>query len=94
MTAFGIWGTVGPFWAFTTSTVSGAAEAAAIGLINSIGNLGGFAGPYIVGAIKTYTNSFAGALFFLSASLVVSGTLFLLVTAAARRSQLRKLKSD
>lgn len=80
LTAFGIWGTVGPFWARTTATVSGDAAAASIALINSIGNLGGFAGPYVVGAIKTLSHSFAGALLFLSASLLISGTLFLLLT--------------
>lgn len=84
MTAFGIWGTVGPFWACATSTVSGATAATAIGLINSIGNLGGFAGPYFVGFIKTYTHDFGMALYTLCASLVLSGVLFLLVTRTRR----------
>lgn len=90
LTAFGIWGTVGPFWARTTATVSGAAAAASIALINSIGNLGGFAGPTIVAFVKTKTQSFAGALLFLSASLLIAGTLFLLLTRTRQQETAAK----
>ena len=36
----------GPFWALATSRVGGVGAAAAIALINSVGNTGGFVGPY------------------------------------------------
>ncbi len=49
LAAIGIYGYLPGFWALPTSFLSGTAAAASIGLINSIGNLGGFAGPYIVG---------------------------------------------
>jgi MFS transporter, ACS family, tartrate transporter len=55
VTAFGIWGTVGPFWSMPTAGLSKASAATGIALINSVGNLGGFAGPYIVGLIKGAT---------------------------------------
>ena len=43
--AFGIWGTLGPFWAMPTALLRGTAAAGGIALVNSIGNVGGFVGP-------------------------------------------------
>jgi MFS transporter, ACS family, tartrate transporter len=60
--AVGIWGTLGPFWAMSSRVLTGTAAAAGIALINSVGNLGGFAGPYLIGVVRSRTNSFAGAL--------------------------------
>ena len=51
----GIKSTIGPFWALTTSFLTGPAAAGGIALINSVGNLGGFAGPYVVGMTKDRT---------------------------------------
>ncbi len=67
------------FWALPTGFLSGSAAAAAIGLINSIGNLGGFAGPYVVGYIKDATNSFMGGVLYLAASAIVAAALVLLL---------------
>lgn len=75
LTAFGIWGTVGPFWALPTAFLTKTSAPAAIGLINSIGNLGGFAGPYIVGAIKEHSPSFAASLLFMAGSLLCGSIL-------------------
>jgi MFS transporter, ACS family, tartrate transporter len=60
--AVGIWGTLGPFWAMSSRVLAGTAAAAGIALINSVGNLGGFAGPYLIGVVRSRTNSFTGAL--------------------------------
>jgi len=75
LTAFGIWGTVGPFWALPTSFLGGSSAAAAIALINSMGNLGGFAGPYFVGAIKSRSSDFSASLIFMAVSLTLGGLL-------------------
>jgi ACS family tartrate transporter-like MFS transporter len=72
LTAFCIWSTVGPFWALAGASLSAEAAAAGIGLINSVGNLGGFAGPYLIGLVKTYTASFTMPLLVLAASLLCS----------------------
>ena len=64
--AVGIWGTLGPFWAMSSRILTGTAAAAGIALINSIGNLGGFAGPYHIGVVRSRTNSFTGALIVLA----------------------------
>ena len=60
--AFGVFGCLPVFWTLPTSFLSGAAAAGGIAAINSIGNLSGFAGPYLVGAIKDATGSFDGGL--------------------------------
>lgn len=58
LAAMGIWGMIAPFWSLTTAFLTGQAAAAGIALINSLGNLGGFAGPSIIGAIKARTGDF------------------------------------
>ena len=62
LAAAGIWGTLGPFWAMSSEFLSGTGAAAGIALINSVGNLGGFLGPYLVGLIRGRTGSFTYAL--------------------------------
>ncbi|HJZ78009.1 MAG TPA: MFS transporter [Vicinamibacterales bacterium] len=69
----------GPFWALATSQVAGVGAAASIALINSVGNTGGFFGPYLLGAINDATHSFAAGLFAIAAILVVGGALALRV---------------
>ncbi|HTP96247.1 MAG TPA: MFS transporter, partial [Burkholderiales bacterium] len=61
--AIGFYGSKGPFWAMPSMFLTGTAAAAAIAWINSIGNLGGFFGPWYVGLIKDHTGSFAGGLY-------------------------------
>ena len=59
LAAVGIWGTLGPFWAMSSEILSGTGAAAGIALINSVGNLGGFLGPYLVGLVRQRTDNFA-----------------------------------
>jgi ACS family tartrate transporter-like MFS transporter len=65
------------FWALPTSFLSGAAAAGGIALINSIGNLGGFVAPNVLGQVKAATGSFAGGMYFLAGALVLGGCLVL-----------------
>src|SRR5436190_4029017 len=64
---FGIFGGLPVFWTFPTAFLSGPAAAGGIALINSIGNLAGFAGPYAMGRVKDLTGSYTGGLLSLSA---------------------------
>jgi ACS family tartrate transporter-like MFS transporter len=59
---FGMFAYLGPFWAIPSTFLRGPALAAGIAAINSIANVAGFAGPYIVGYVKTLTGSFEGGL--------------------------------
>jgi ACS family tartrate transporter-like MFS transporter len=61
--AMGFYGSKGPFFAMPPMFLSGSALAAGIAWINSIGNLGGFFGPWYVGTMKDLTGSYAGGLY-------------------------------
>ena len=64
---FGIFACLPVFWTLPTAFLSGAAAAAGIAVINSIGNLAGFAGPFAMGWIKDHTGSYTGGLLLLAA---------------------------
>jgi ACS family tartrate transporter-like MFS transporter len=83
--ALGIWGALGPFWAMPTSMLSRSAAAAGIAWINSVGNLGGFIGPYAVGLINDLTGGFTAAMVALSGSMVAAALLALRVPANIHR---------
>ncbi|GJE09506.1 MFS transporter [Methylobacterium longum] len=76
-----------PLWAMPTMFLSGSAAAVGIATINSIGNLGGFVGPWAIGWIKDQTGSFTGGLMFVAALLVLSAVVTLLVARAGRRAE-------
>ena len=63
LAAMGFYGSKGPFWAMPSMFLTGTAAAASIAWINSIGNLGGFFGPWYVGVMKDVTGSYAGGLY-------------------------------
>jgi len=75
---------VGPFWALCT-LVKPQRAAAAIALINSIGNLGGLAGSYAVGALKSATHGFRDGMIVLGAALGAAGVLALLARTEAQQ---------
>jgi len=75
----GVFSMLGPFWAMPTSLLSGTAAAAGIAFINSVGNLGGFVGPYVIGLVRTSTGQFKGGLLLVGAALATSGAIVLMV---------------
>lgn len=75
LAAFGIWGSVGPFWALARENLQEKDHATGIAVINSVGNLGGFAGPYLVGLVKHGTQGFGSALIVLALSSVCAAAL-------------------
>ncbi len=77
---FGIFGCLPVFWTFPAAFLSGAAAAGGIALINSIGNLAGFVGPYAMGRIKDATGSYTGGLL----SLAAVGLIAMIVVLAFR----------
>lgn len=78
----GIYGSRPSFWPMPSLFLTGAAAAAGIALINSIGNLGGYLGPFIVGWIKDSTESFEMGLYFLSACALLSAAITLFAVHA------------
>ncbi|MHB1653459.1 MAG: MFS transporter [Desulfitobacteriaceae bacterium] len=77
VSAIGVYVGMGVWWTYPTSFLSGSAAAGAVGLINSVGNLGGWVGPYLVGFVKNQTGSFTWAYLYLAFSLTVAGILIL-----------------
>jgi MFS transporter, ACS family, tartrate transporter len=72
LASIGMGGFLPSFWPLPTSFLTGSSAAATIGLINSVGNLGGFAGPYVVGYLSTATGSFFWGVVYLSLSALVA----------------------
>jgi len=70
--AIGDLGSRGPFWALPGRFLTGSASAGGIALINTIGSLGGFVGPYGVGLVKNATGDFTGGLLLLAFMLFAS----------------------
>jgi ACS family tartrate transporter-like MFS transporter len=66
-------------WSLITSRVRGRGGAVAVGLINSTGSLGGFAGPYALGYLKDATGSYTAGLICLIVAATVAGALVLCV---------------
>jgi ACS family tartrate transporter-like MFS transporter len=69
---FGFYGSKGPFWSMPPMIMTGSAAAASIAWINSLGNLGGFFGPWYVGVVKDWTGSYAGGLYGLAFLCLIS----------------------
>lgn len=76
---------VGPFWALPTKWWRGSAAAVGIAAINSLGNLGGFLGPYVIGAVKSGTGSFRGGFLAASAVLAIGGAIVPLLRLSRKR---------
>ncbi|MCW2241411.1 MFS transporter [Azospirillum canadense] len=72
MALTGLYAFKAPFWALPSLFLTRSTAAMSIAVINSIGNLGGFAGPYLIGLVKGSTGSATAGLIFLSGLLVVS----------------------
>lgn len=86
------------FWAIPTMVLSESAAAATFGLINSVGQLGGFAANYTIGFLNTWTGQLAASFGFIALVYVVAGGLIVglrgrepsrIVRQAATSSELR-----
>ena len=68
----GIFASLPTFWTLPTAFLSGPAAAGGIAIINSVGNLSGFVGPFVVGKIKDETGSFTVGLVVIGSLSIVS----------------------
>lgn len=75
--SFGVNGPKGPLWAIPSEFLSGASAAAGIALINSLGNVGGFVGPLVIGWLKDRWGSYAGGLTAVGVMMALSAALML-----------------
>lgn len=88
--AAGLRAYLAPFWALPSLFLTQVAAAGSIGLINSIGNLGGYLGPRLIGGIETRTGSFEVGIYCLAGAMVLYGVIILALgigRAPQRRAQ-------
>ena len=81
VTASAIFAALPVFWTFPARLLGGAGAAAGFALINTIGNVGGFAAPYVTGAMKDATGSYVGSMFVVGGVMQLSAILALLLAA-------------
>ena len=79
LAASGLFATKSPFWALPSLFLQGREAAAGIALVNSIGNLGGSAGPYVFGWLKDATGNYHSGFYFLGACTVVAAAATILL---------------
>ncbi len=75
----GVYASFGPFWSVPPLFLEGVAAAGGIALINSLGNLGGFVGPSMIGWVKQTTGSYNAAMGVLAAMAVLAAVAMVLV---------------
>jgi ACS family tartrate transporter-like MFS transporter len=91
LTAFGVSAAKPPLWCLPTTFFAGTAAAASIGLINSLGTLGGFVGPYIIGSTNGTSGDFTRGLYLVGGTLVVSAITIVLMRLVEERLTNQKL---
>ena len=83
----GIYGSRPAFWPMPSTFLTGVGAAGAIALINSVGNLGGYVGPFIVGWAKDTTGNFNGGLYFLAGACFLGAVLTFFVAPAEKHHE-------
>jgi D-galactonate transporter len=84
LAAIGILAAFPVFWSLPAAFLTGTAAAGGIALINSIGNLAGFAAPYLIGSLKTSTGKLASGLYFVAALEFTASVLVILFIRKVR----------
>jgi MFS transporter, ACS family, tartrate transporter len=85
LTAFGVSAAKPPLWCLPTTFFAGTAAAASIGLINSLGTLGGFAGPYLIGSTNGASGNFTRGLYLVGGTLIVSAFTIVIMRVVVQR---------
>jgi MFS transporter, ACS family, tartrate transporter len=86
LATIGFYGSKGPFWPLPSTFLTGTAAAAGMAMINSVGNVGGFMGPFLVGWIKDATGNFENGLYALAGFMLLAAVVAAIgVQAPARR---------
>ncbi len=75
LAAIGIFGALPLFWGATTARMSGKAAGAGIAIVNSVGAIGAFAGPALMGWLRDLTHSYSAGLWTIALSMAVASIL-------------------
>jgi nitrate/nitrite transporter NarK len=85
---------MGPFWTIPTETLPPRVSGSVMGMVNAVGNLGGFFAPLIVGYLNRTTGNFAAGFMFLGALTVAGGGLALLLKAPRHVPKLEEARAN
>jgi ACS family tartrate transporter-like MFS transporter len=83
----GIYAALVVFWTYPTSFLGGTAAAASVAFVNSIGNMGGFFGPYLVGWLKDETKGYSAGMAVLATGLIVTAAVVFLFSRRGRMAR-------
>jgi ACS family tartrate transporter-like MFS transporter len=92
LAALGVSAAKPPLWSLPTMFFAGAGAAASIGLINALGTLGGFVGPYLIGASEAGEH-FAGGLYLVGCTLILSAVTIVAMGVAIRMAPKKRINS-
>ncbi|GAA2659557.1 MULTISPECIES: MFS transporter [Actinosynnema] len=87
VTACAIFAALPNFWSIPTQFLSGAAAAAGVALINTVGNIAGFAAPYITGAIHDATGAYTVPMFVVGGFMLLSAILMVVLDRQGRTAK-------
>lgn len=90
VTACAIFAALPNFWTLPTRFLTGAAAAAGVALINTIGNLAGFSAPYITGAVRDWTGGYEIPMFIVGFFMLLSAVLMVLIARRQRGDEARR----
>jgi ACS family tartrate transporter-like MFS transporter len=94
LAALGVSAAKPPLWSLPTLFFSGAGAAASIGLINSLGTLGGFVGPYMIGSSRATNGQFDRGLYLVGGTLLLSAVTIIALRLAGKRLQAEPITSE
>lgn len=94
ITASAIFAALPNFWTLPTRFLTGAAAAAGVALINTIGNLAGFSAPYITGAVHDWTGGYEVPMFIVGFFMLVSALLMLLLARSNRIAPVERIVDE
>jgi sugar phosphate permease len=80
----GSFGALGAFWAIPSETLPKSVSGSAMGLINALGNLGGYFGPVVVGYLREKTGNYGYGLAALGVGFLLGALLTMLVSASRK----------
>ena|SRR5579864_9139978 len=89
LVAMGVFSSYGPFWSLPNEFLAGVSAASGIALVTSVGSLGGFVGPYVIGAVANGPGGIYRGLAIAGVSLFVAATLALLLPLRATSAKSR-----
>ena len=92
--AIGVWSTFGVIWAYAGDLVSGAAAATGFAVINSVGTIGGFVGPSLIGWVRNHATSFSSGLAVLAGFGVLTALLGLTLTGQSELPKSTSLEPE